>query len=699
MSFYPRFALALLSFFLFPGLANSQDTAPAAAPPKLFFHLEEDAVRLYWWVENRDDFARWQDAGYRIERRELSPNPSTDWTPLNGGTVQVAPLSKWKQSASTTVAKLLPMAYRPDGTRSKLTNPGLKERELFDFLKKRNNAIVYAGLYTLNDYEAAQLFGVAYVDRGIEPGAAYEYQLAPIAEPDARVNIAVRTGSPTYMPPVDDVRAEWRDREVELSWRNLGLGYFGFLVYRRAAGEETWNKVENGRLLDVDQLNNRTTFTDSLPDNETVYQYAIQGRGRLGIDGPITVNVQGKGRSLSEPPAPIVSLRDNKQGKFEVSWAFVDEQEAAVIDYFTVHRALSPTSAFSLVSGKLAGTDRVYLDDIVADQVWYRVIAHLSIGTEMPSTRYHVIADDTIAPPPVTGLKGEINREGHLNLTWDESPADDVIGYRVWFSNGRHRAGTRLTDTMEIRPEFNDTLDLTAVNDTVFYRVSALDERENIGDWCEPLALPIPDILPPAPPYLRSFRSDTNGVSFTYAPSSSEDVVRYEFQRKARFTDYWQTFATLPPVTVVSTYLDESGADDITYDYRLIALDEQDLRGVSNVLTAKRQPRMLFPAITDLTLSPRKEAVAIELTWVYPEDAAIRSFVVYRTDSGGRLRTYRTLAAEKVDRRLSRRQGEPAQWRFLDEEIRRDTEYAYAVRAVYRTGAESRDGQTISIKF
>ena len=689
--------LLLTGLALLPRCVRAQETA--AAGPPIRIHQTEDAVRLYWLPESGDRFARWHDGGYRLERRRLGTDGVSAWEPLTAEPVTVAPRATFASLEYEFREQITSLAYGADGRRLSYQAQGLEGEALMAFLEGRRQALFFITLNTADSWESALAFGVAYEDRTIVPGEAYRYRITPVAEPAAASTVAIRTGRPTRLPPVDDVRAAWGDRTVEVSWRNAGGVYFGFRIFRRVFGEQAWTALPDGNLLDVDPLNERTVFTDTLPDNDTVFEYAIQGLGWLGYDGPQAANVRGQGSVEGYPPQPIVYAEDAGDGRFRIDWTFPTDADTAVISYFTVQRGLTPTGGLSLISTALPAGARTFTDSIVSDEVWYRVVAHGRRGTDSPSARQHVIADDTIPPPPVTGLRGDIDRDGLVVLNWDPSAAKDAIGYRVWFSNGADREGTRRTDTLEVQTNFRDTLDLTAVNDTVYYRVAALDERENVGAWSEPLALPIPDIIPPAPPRLRSFRADTNGVRFSYAPSSSDDVVGYTFERRARFTDYWEAFATLPPVAEVSTFLDGSGADDITYEYRLIAFDEQGLRGVSNVLAAKRQMRMLFPAVEDLVLRARPADPAIELTWLYPEDQGIASFRVYRASPSGDLKLYRTLDANNVDRRRANDPDLPAQWRFLDEDIRRDTQYRYAVVAVYRTGAESRTAPAVTIDF
>ncbi|MEO0734757.1 MAG: hypothetical protein AAFZ52_18115, partial [Bacteroidota bacterium] len=268
-----------------------------------------------------------------------------------------------------------------------------------------------------------------------------------------------------------------------------------------------------------------------------------------------------------------------------------------------------------------------------------------------------------------------------------------------FYSNAADRAGTRVTDTLEATNSFRDSLDLRSLGDTVYYRVVALDERENVGEFSRPYALVLPDILPPAPPRLREFRADTNGVYFTWAPSSSDDVVNYQLERRARGTAYWELAASLPPIQEVGTYLDASGRDDLVYEYRLIARDEVGLRGVSNVLVAQRLPPPVMPAVSDLSVRPLPAESRIEIRWSYPSDGRLLAFKLLRAGPEGTLTTYRTLDVATLERRDARRPGGATQWRFSDQDLRRDREYRYAVQPVFRSGHLGRLAPPITVAY
>ncbi|MEM9930875.1 MAG: hypothetical protein AAF840_13720, partial [Bacteroidota bacterium] len=507
----------------------------------------------------------------------------------------------------------------------------------------------------------------------------------------------VTHGKGGYVTPPPAPATEFKDRAVNLSWPHAP-GHASYDVLRRVAGTETWEKRNPNRVGIWVAAAEPVVYTDSLPDNDTFYEYALVARDAFDFTSSHGSVAWGKGQSKSQLGSPLVEAEETP-GAFTIRWSFPPDSDTTDLAYCVVYRALDPLGGQSRISGALPPEQRTFVDSIYQDEQWYAVHAYASDGSHRESVRVHVLASDTIPPDPPPVLEASADQDGVVTLSWEPSAATDVIGYRVFFSLREDRPGTRLTDTLEVINRRLDTLDLKTLEDTVYYRVVALDERENVSEFSVALALPVPDINPPAPPRLRSFTADTNGVALTWAPSSSTDVVNYLFQRKVVGTNYWETFQRVAPTTTVSTLVDVSGRTDLRYQYQIVALDEAGLRGVSNLLTARRLAPVIRPAVAELNGVAQRDLDRIELTWNYPLDPAIRQFRIYRALPGEALTTYRDLEADAVDRREARRSGAPAQWRFRDDAPRRDTEYVYAVQAIYRNGGMSRLGESVSVKF
>ena len=85
---------------------------------------------------------------------------------------------------------------------------------------------------------------------------------------------------------------------------------------------------------------------------------------------------------------------------------------------------------------------------------------------------------DTTAPAAPTGLTADGTQAG-VTLDWDDSPATDLVGYRVYRSASAGGTFTELTSTPLAASTYVDTT--APANTEAFYRVVAIDTSDNVS--------------------------------------------------------------------------------------------------------------------------------------------------------------------------------------------------------------------------
>jgi hypothetical protein len=660
-----------------------------------------DGLRLRWFASDPYVWAIGRREGYRLERRIVEPTGGTsEWTPLPTDPLREASVDRWREVvAADSLALIYPsVTYDAEGAIDYL-NEDLNDRELAATIRNRNDAYLFVLMATDLSYPAARAAALGYTDTGALPGIRYAYRVR-IPNTDYQSNeLRKPAGRPEVLQPIQALRAEFADRVARLSWPAYPFRYRSFDVYRRVGEDAAWSLINPYRLQVTGDLTDEMIFTDTLPDNRTAYAYRVVGHNRFGIASLPSNEVTGTGAAPNPLPQLNAYGREDGYRRARIDWEYRDGDSTA-IESVEVFRSYAHDGGRIRIAGPLNRTVRSWTDTLQEDDQYYTVRAYDRRGNYRSSLAVHVLGSDTIAPPPPTGLAGRIDTSGRVTIAWEPSTAPDVTGYRVFYSNNPAREGRRRTAVLELRPEYVDTLPaIRQLPDTVYYRVVALDERENVSDFSEVLALPVPDLNPPDPPRLRTFTADTNGVTLTYAASSSEDVVTYLLQRRAWGTDYWAELDRIEPAAAVDTYTDTNARSKLKMEYRLVAIDEAGLRAYSNTLVARRVPRNVYPAVSALEGEALRSESRVRLQWVYPNDPEIRQYRILRALPGAPLTTYRTLAVAEVDRREADRPDRPAQWRFFDEELSRDTTYRYAVQPIYFSGALGRLGETVEVNY
>ncbi|MEL7162608.1 MAG: fibronectin type III domain-containing protein, partial [Bacteroidota bacterium] len=491
--------------------------------------------RLRWRPTSASGWASNRATGYRLERRELTATATeSDWTSLSPGPIREAGLEEWvtliESDSLTGITGA--MLYEDSRPIDYLTTDGSPESILAQG-ENLNNAYLYLLMGCDLRFTAAVAAGLALRDTDVQAGKYYQYRLRPASEDGTWVTQTIRAGAATPLPDLQQLNVTFTDQEAALSWTPPPFRYPSFDVLRSTNATGPWRTVNPQRLNAGTVRNQNLRFTDSLPDNEQTYFYAIQPHTAWGVQPEPSQPVSGRGIPRQQLPMPFVTTKE-EHGRAVVNWSLEPGGDSTLIEAFYVYRSYENGGGRQYLAGPLGTDTRTYRDSILRNNQFYTVECVDARGRAVASVPGHFLSEDSIAPPPPMNLVGEVDLEGNVSLAWDHSQADDVIGYRVFYSNAAERPGTRVTDTLETTNLFRDSLDLRSLGDTVYYRVVALDERENVGDFSDPYALVLPDILPPAPPRLREFRADTNGVLFTWAPSSSDDVVNYRLERRAR---------------------------------------------------------------------------------------------------------------------------------------------------------------------
>ncbi|MEL6926863.1 MAG: hypothetical protein AAFO94_22675, partial [Bacteroidota bacterium] len=291
---------------------------------------------------------------------------------------------------------------------------------------------------------------------------------------------------------------------------------------------------------------------------------------------------------------------------------------------------------------------------------YYEVRAYDQQGRALASTRAFYQANDETPPEAPIGLEARVSKAGVLTIEWDENTEEDLLGYRIFFSNSPDGNYSRLTSTYLPEAIYQDSMDLEVLNEFVYFKVVALDYRKNVSNFSKECKVQRPDVIPPAAPRISAVQSTTRGVELQWIESSSSDVVTHRLERKPRRFGEWRILEEWPPTVQLNQYIDSLADHLMQFEYRLVALDEMDLRGYSNVVTAKKIDNGIRPSVVLPEATADRRAKQVELQWQYLHDEDIHSFTIYRKSSADGLRELITVgydALHNPDSKPNRKTG------------------------------------------
>ena len=441
----------------------------------------------------------------------------------------------------------------------------------------------------------------------------------------------------------------------------------------------------------------RSAVPDSLRDNDTEYRYRILAfdyfHSRPSVFGPIV----GHGVEPARIPAPFIdSLYEVPDSTVVLRWSLDpaapgSEGEMASIQVF---HSRQPRSGYRPVSKVLPPHTRDFQEQVgEAGLHYYKVVAVDAAGRAVSSTPRSFMLIDSMPPAPPTGLELEVDREGIVNLTWAPNTEDDLSGYRVFFTHGRGAALQRRNGGRPLKINtFTDTLNLGVLQDSAFYHLAAIDYRDNVSALSRIYAVALPDVHVPNPPVLIHAVGDTTGVFIEFAPSDSPDAVKYIWQRRVRGTDAFLAFAEQDSASAkTGQFVDATGLEGMTYEYRLEVRDEVEQRSLSNILPGTHLLRPVLPSVERLSAKRDPETNVLQLTWQYDLDRRLARFRIVRAAGDLAFETLSLLDIDQISRKGPNRKDGSYLWRVEDKTANLGTEYRYGIQA------ESADGRVSKI--
>ncbi len=117
-------------------------------------------------------------------------------------------------------------------------------------------------------------------------------------------------------------------------------------------------------------------------------------------------------------------------------------------------------------------------------------------------------------------------------LRWKANTEKDIKGYRIFRSNHPQHEFMNIHPAVVLDTLYIDTININTLTKNIYYRVMAIDLRENRSDLSEILQLKRPDKIPPVTPLIKDFVVEKGRIVLNWLGSSSEDVVLHRIYRK-----------------------------------------------------------------------------------------------------------------------------------------------------------------------
>ncbi len=656
------FSLAVLCAVV--GVFAQQDGIRTASI-HLLIRSYGDSVVLRWAPTKPGAWRLANAYGYRVWRQEL---PADTTQPLSSPQLMTASplkpwtLAQWKERFRhnpnrRTAAVAVQMLYgKPSVSRQKR---GWMEALRLAALELQNR---YSFALLMADLDPMVATGLAlrWVDRKVERQKQYVYTVEALVPDSVYVvhpaTAVVTVTAPPPIAPPSALSAEEGDGQILLQWQNTGA-FTAFYVDRMEEGKGAYQRLTKVPLVksgtDGDPLGT-WIYRDTAVRNYVQYRYRVIGITPFGEQSPpATVTAMGRDRTPPAMPSITKALAITN-GWVRLQWQWNDTISKDM-QGFVIYRSADGKSGYKpLMTQPLSPTVREFVDTTAEPaEPFYLVAAVDTARNAAFSLPYRAVFIDTIPPAPPAAVFGRIDSQGIVRLWWRWGQEPDLLGYRVLWANDTTHEFSQATNTILSDTVFVDTVALNTLTPFVYYRVVAVDFRRNHSAPSPVLRLRRPDTIPPVPPVLQRVVATNTAIQLKWIPSSSQDVVYQEVQRRTGKRMSWQTLVTLAPQD--SLFLDQTAAPDTLYVYRIVAVDASG-NHTSSLLSAETALPRIYGAdpVVALQVQYDTEQQVVRLRWEYPyQPNQPFWFVIYRGYQARPLEPYKAVPATErtfVDR-------------------------------------------------
>ena len=642
-------------------------------------------IMLRWAPNTPMSYRKLNKYGYNVRRYTISISGQTLTQPIEKdlGIFKPALPEEWMKIIETNnnAAVMAQSIFGDDfdvegvGTLQGIINMSQEQEQRFTW-----------GLYVADqDFEVAKLGGLGYVDYEVKSTEKYVYKVFSLV-PDTEMKIkdgGVFVGLQDFeqLPKPLDLAAIFDDGKVMLNWNYAihSKEYNSYFIERSEDGVSfsrlnklPYTTLNSGGRVDT----KRIYYTDSITNNKAYY-YRVLGRTPFGEISPPSEIISGKGLKVLEYVPKITSkkiINDNKS--VILKWEFMKEG-VDLIKGFELNRSTKANGIYKTIVKNIPQNTRKIQYDGLDPTNYFTITAVGKNGSNRVSYPVLVQPVDSIPPIKPVGLEGKVDSLGIVTLKWTPNAEPDMLGYRIFRGNNKEEEYSQITINPHRATTYYDSVSVKSLNDKVFYKIVAVDQRFNMSEYSDILTLKKPDFIPPAPPSITSYNVKEEKVYLTWANSQSSDVMQHEVFRRVRDSLKWNLVATLPKDSLKIEYTDwqdtniEGGID---YQYLVKAVDDDNLSSINTQPITVEVPRFtLLTGVKNLNTYVDKNNAYIELFWKVVREEDIVEIMIYKGVKDKKMSLLRNVP--------------PVIKRIVDEDVKPNNIYTYILRPVFVDGS------------
>lgn len=666
-------------------LASAKTFSQNDTLPKLAVYgkgkVKDNKILLKWAV---NDPVLWKQSltnGYKVQRTTITKNGlaiNRDETITLYEKLLPLPLADWQAIVKKdTVSGVVAQAIYGKNFQVAPSKKGIAEMMLLNEQSEQRYA--FALMAAERSFEATKAAGWGIEDATAKADEKYVYTitLLGLQKPiqNATIYIGLKDNFKDVIP--QNIEALFGNQTVMVIWENkIQKEYFSSFNIERSEDGVKYIKLNRTPIYSWDKKSSAITYSDKLSANNKIYYYRIRGIDAFGAISQPSKAISGKGADILEYSPQIIAKSTSKEDEVDLEWDFPKEGESKIKE-FQIHKSDTEDGIFELIKDKILPNirkDKFKTPLKPSNYFMIKAVApNGSVRTSFPAL---VQIIDSIAPMPPINLEGIIDTLGVVKLKWKKNLEADLYGYKVFRSYFKNQEFSQVTTLVHLPNNFEDKIDMKALNGLVYYKIIALDKRYNESKFSEIIEVKKKDKIAPSAPVISDYEINEGEIKLKLIQSSSVDVAKHILYRKNEKDSKWSAVYEFTDKKI-NEYKDNDIDSENKFYYTLIATDDSGNESEpAEPLIVEALPTLVKPAIKNFGFVVDRKIKNIELFWSSKEKK-IAEYQLFKKKNDAPFILYRVFeASEKV--------------RFIDEMLNPGNIYKYAVKCFFEDGTSSK---------
>jgi len=621
--------------FLLLGIKNL-----SAAAPRLVFktHVDGGAVALRWTPSNYELWRTWHTSGYQLERHTIQSNNTTQ-PDLYFSPKRIMPNedTQLKTFINTHPSAQLVKSCLSDNEKPQTAS------ELIQQIDRNEQCYIYSMIALQKDYELTMAFGLGSIDSNVAPNTTYLYKLYPIGGTSMDTQYClVNTGLPSHQPSINNFKTSLKHNRIQMEWpaQLYQSSYFAYQIERSIDSGQTFQSLSDLPILSSISDSNLlfpTYFTDTVARYQQWLIYRIRGINYFGqLSLPSESDTLLAFYETSAYPSSV-NIVFTKANNLQLTWKFNITEEAN-IKGFKLSVCDSSEGIYIPIDSMIIQASERSVNFYTSKANFYLRVNAITLNNELnPSLQTMAQQVDSFPPDAPQLSNYNIDSAGHFEMHWHKPKAIDCMAYRIYFSNTRTSEFAVATPHYFNDTFFNDTLDLDQLRDSVYYKLTSIDQRYNESLPTNTFAIAIPNKIPPAPPLIYAIDNTIDAVKIKWHPSNSSGITHYRLK-------IWNNTTQVETEKILclqdTIYTDSTLLESHLYSFTLYAKKQNNLWSISaQPITIKRPLNPWMPAIETVATALDSMRNRVDLFWQYSYDQDVKHYRIIAYDANNKAHT------------------------------------------------------------